>query len=383
MGRNVTSKCDNMFIVMEPILATLHEGVAQLGANCTLWPEYFAPCQLSEMGVGDILVVVGPALAALMPWAQLRQTGVHRVYYDTDPMTPSLYQTDTGGQPTASSAQVLESKLWWWAKSPVTVDTVLDAEEIWHYTHANKAVVELACAGRNITNRFVPPGNHGWKGGNNYQMTNLGKGLLFVGDVSGKNAARVPCWQALQRALSMSARRLNRSSALLYAEVVDHALDKLQHLNHRIANSGLTHLSMHKQCTSELADMLPLETVRLAKALSLGRIVVSQRANQADEAEYAGIVTFVGERTSSQLITPSRLAIAISTDDEDRAHMRAQAFALAVTAEAEQLTALNKSERSHLRMSRAAAFKARFAPAAILGRAGLPGLLCVSSTALL
>ena len=420
--------CDNMCITMHPILETIRLGVLGL-MNATCAPALtpcggpLGACELARMSTGDTLVWVGRMQAAAVPWRALGARGVRRVFYEADPMPPIEHARRGGPAEVALKS---------------TVGFAVDVDEIWHYTHANTAVFQALYPHVSHTHRYVPPGKHGWTGGNS-DSTKLKHGggvntMMFVGDVSKRNPSRLECWRALNSSLYQDAPRGLGQPLRALEHIV--ALDSLVHLDRRIANGGLVHINFHKSCTARHADQLPLESVRLSKLLSLGRFVISQRSDTDDEAEFDGIVTFVGPRgrepltltppapppvtlaqdpewlralDSAQNITEatwrkglkiwglvgapvvvhsltelrnlSSSAAELAEDEESmrRSRQAATTFAAAVEREASVLAGLATSNRSELtrsRRRRLVAFATKFAPEAILRRAGVPEALC-------
>ena len=346
-------------------------------------------CGLSELTAGDTLVWVGPALMASVPWTALGRAGVRRVYYDSDPLDPGLYESRVHLRQASAAQEIFKAKFMLLRDvpnsslgAPISPGMRLPIDEVWHYSHANEAALSKACAAtpgfcEHVTQRYVPPGNHGWPGGRrsrDLQLVHLGKSVVFVGDIGLRT--RRPCLEELDKLLGTRYKPTHNRSELLSSEVVMEALDTMRHLNSRYDTSGLVHFNMHKQCTSRLSDLLPLESARLSKALSLGRLVLSQRANSQDEAEFDGIVSFVGTRPSEATHEGS------STDGTERSatagdgigKARAADFAASLEQGFDDLVALNTSARVQLRVERSAAFRARFDPARIFRRAGLPRL---------
>ena len=152
--------------------------------------------------------------------------------------------------------------------------------------------------------------------------------VVFIGPTSGGSyAGRAPCWRSLTAALGKS--RLAR---------FQNAFDE-EHLGAALQRSG-AFLNLHKKCDSPAQ---PLESFRVSRLLSSSALVVSERACAADEREFEGLADFAAA---------ARLAEAY-------------------------LGLANKSraEREAIAGERAARFATRFAPEALLRRAGVDALL--------
>ena len=201
--------------------------------------------------------------------------------------------------------------------TPILVD------ELWDYSQCN--IAACAEAAPTLRQRYVPPGF--------VPSTPVRQGdhlgpLVFVGPTSGGSyAGRAPCWRSLTAALGKS--RLAR---------FQNAFDE-EHLGAALQRSG-AFLNLHKRCDSPAQ---PLESFRVSRLLSSSALVVSERACAADEREFEGLADFAAA---------ARLADAY-------------------------LGLANKSraEREAIAGERAARFATRFAPEALLRRAGVDALL--------
>ena len=433
---------EQMLVTMEPILSTIHKGLGDLGATCAGQTSPFGKpllhCGLRNLRSGDSLIWVGIAHAQAVPWRRLGQAGVRRIFYHADPMPPVYYNPQLQLSPLAVLAPTLSTgnsllanatKIKQWSRDGASVFESLD--EVWHYSRLNARVMERtglgdidqsaasahASAAHRIINRYVPPGKHVFTSAKERSCCEDGAGrsMTFVGQVHAGVPARLVCYLAVDEALHDSAAASSNRTTLGSLRLISKVMTSVSRVETHMVMFGQVHLNMHKFCASEDAQRLPFLSVRVAKALSLGRVVISQRSDPEDEAEFAGLVSFVGERSDPSWFEPSsaskKQSCSVSSPATwyerepnpsprhgsflrsyvSRMHSArknlpnttledvclAKAFARAVSAEAARLAALSPQEFTRLREERHAAFEARFAPRAILRRAGVgDALLC-------
>ena len=122
-------------------------------------------------------------------------------------------------------------------------------------------------------------------------------------------------------------------------------------------NSSLVFLNLHKGT----GDHHNPVSVRLARLLSAGGLVISERSYPADEAQYAGIVPF--------------LNVTIDRRCPQRGEKQMPSCALddvsAIVSEFEQISTMSAGQRHAEASRRAALFAREFAPEVIFRRAGL------------
>ena len=206
----------------------------------------------------DAFVWIGPKQHAFPPWPEMRKNGVRTIYYQTEPLP-------------ANGGCMLPGM-----RRPSTSFTA-NVDEVWDYSEWN--LVQCGRQPHAPTLRLLPPGDVGGDavggavapaaGGNNPRA-------VFLGDPSLEERAK--CFAGLKHLVTP----IND----VWSEA---GLRKLI-----AARPPPVFVNLHKRCTGgERAERLqPLEAVRLAQLLSLGAIVVSQRANARDEKRYEGLVDF-------------------------------------------------------------------------------------------
>ena len=315
-------------VLYQPLRASLWLSFATppLNAQCSAQLAPTDLCALpSALHGGDTFLWVGADGVHLVPWTALGRSGVRRVLYETDEWAFTRAPAGAASRDTMNGLAV---------------------DEVWHYSHANDARWSTG-----VMHRYVPPGSINEKSARAPAASTLPPvqpPLVYLGEVQGV-ASRLVCWNALARHLPPH--RL---------QLVAGTYSAAEHVERKLQMSSGVGLNIHKACSKSYAATLPVEAFRLATYLSSGiHLILSQRSHLADEAEYAGIVSFVGPRDGGGNDTQS-----------------AALLSAAVVEEYARISAMTVTERGKLHASRAAAFRAAFAPPRILERAGVTELLC-------
>jgi hypothetical protein len=223
---------------------------------------------------GDVFLWLGAhgKVEKGVPLQELRERGVYTIYYRTEPFEP-CQRPGLGG-----------------------------LDETWEYTHVN---VRQKCEHARPLSRFVPPGANELSL-NRFRPPAGDNILTFVGHV-GMGMLRAQCFQNLTAELgnSVLVSEYNMKSEDAFAT--------------RLTNRTFF-LNIHKKCG--WADM-PLESLRLAKLLNYGGIILSETSHPEDEAAFRGLVTFAQPsdlgREYRRVVGMShaqRLELARSTRDE-------------------------------------------------------------------
>ena len=285
-----------------PILRTLEVGFQALGANVTYTSGSGPRHRSALLRAGDVLVWVGMGnLMSTVPLASLGTRGVRRVYYHTEPMQ--------------QTCNTLNSTNW---------------DEMWHYSLHNANLCWQTSA-RRVVHRYIPPGGldaHLFMVGGAWLPVAAGP-AVFLGIIPRNSTPSMPgyarraCYGALARELGNKS-LIHRQNAFGITQI------------RRLLRSHGTFVNLHKDCGEANR---PAEAVRFSLLLSAGARIVSERADEADERQFAGFVTFAALPQLGSAVT---------------------------RALAEQATEPNGASEA-----RAAAFRERFAPAAIFARAGL------------
>lgn len=312
-----------------PIVQTLVDGLraladsnhwtveAQVVPNTSISRLRGGCCGMEKLQAGSIFVWVGNAASREVPWAELRRRGVRTVYYQTEPhdMPCSLWQ------------QALVDEVWDYSRHNIAL-----CSGGAHQDRPRGGQTSGGAVGAR-TFRYVPPGLQRMARAQQQSSATL----AFLGAT--KFGRRSRCMGWLQEHLGDRLRVFN--TIWTQAELAD-----------TLRHHGM-HLNLHKECGDEngaprgAGRLQPLELVRLSSLLSAGVLVISESSAEADEVEFAGLCTFapLGE-------LPNRF------------------YALANT---------SRTTRQRLAEERFSLFAKKFAPAAVLERAGVHELLRVKS----
>ena len=237
------------------------------------------------------------------------------------------YQTE----PLAGSAGMCDLR---WTFNQSVVDEVWDYS--WHNIDLCRGVIGAPVL------RYVPPGALPSRA--RASQTARRPSLVFFGAYF-ISRARQQAWAKLSEALG---ERLVGVRSV-YTDV---AFDRWL-----LGNSSLVFLNLHKGS----GDHHNPVSVRLARLLSAGGLVISERSYPADEAQFAGIVPF--------------LNVTIDRRCPQRGEKQMPSCALddvsAIVSEFEKISSLSAERRQAEADRRAALFARDFAPDAIFRRAGV------------
>jgi hypothetical protein len=244
----------------------IHVGEVDTAADAT---SAFQRSML-RLGPRDTFVWVGAKQHAAPPWAQMRALGVHRVYYQTEPL------------PRGGGCMLPPGR----RPRPPTVSDAQLVDEVWDYSLWN--LEQCGRATHAPLLRHVPPGAYGAvRGGTgpaavtertataegNAQARGASPRAMFLGDATLEE--RPSCFPPLRHLVSPVNDVWSEAS-----------------LRQLIATStSPVFVNIHKRCLHDEATQ-PLESVRIAMLLSAGAIVLSQHAAPHDEALFDGIVEF-------------------------------------------------------------------------------------------
>lgn len=231
-----------------PVMSTLLEGFrhanvrVQAGVGFTLEWDWL----VHNLTRGDVFIWVGINGVRSQPWVGLRNRGVKRVWYQTEP-------------------------------THQYVVTRVKVDEVWDFSHHNMEAANRRAAPPKT--RFIPPGFLQGVLGEDEGAENATRGsdaLLFLGSVASESK-RAVCWTALKGALG-------DSLAQTYSAWNISALRDLLRRHHYFLN-------LHKGCETGHAPV----TFRASWLLSAGKLVLSDHADSRDEKEYAGLISFVSQ----------------------------------------------------------------------------------------
>ena len=275
--------------MLAPIIRTLVLGLNVSGVRlnvAAVGSDAPAASALSQhartLGRRDAFIWVGVKQHGTPPWAEMRRHGVRTIFYQTEPMPAS------GGcmiPPMRRPSSELEA-------TPLV-------DEVWDYSEVNLQL--CARVPHAPTLRFLPPGAitgatndvhatagaRATTGSKEREPLDGGGGAapqaIFLGDVTLDERAR--CFTSL--------RPLVRAVNDVWSES---ALRRLV-----ASTPPPLFINLHKKCMPPDGRQ-PLESVRLSQLLTLGALVVSQHAHERDEARYEGLVDFVSLAEMPQAI---------------------------------------------------------------------------------
>jgi len=268
---------------------------------------------LSLLTAGDAVIWIGYGFPdPANPWVDLGRRGIRRILYQCEPQHKCAARTVTAALQ-ASTRQLI-------GRGRYAIDELWDFS--WHNLEA------CANAPKPLRVRYVPLGAasvYGLPAALPLPPAHPGA-LLFFGNVR-DGPPRHRCYTELQGLLRQA------QLAHTYRAFDDASFQ-------RLLRQHAVWLNLHKGC----GDAHNPVTFRVAKALLLGRLVLSERAHAKDEAEYAGLGISFHDNVSG---------IAAAYDRAVRDYNRAGVPTLAA---AEQ---------------RIAAFRQRFDPRRIFERANI------------
>lgn len=272
-GQNADHHSGYMY---KPVMDTLIEGFSfvpptlghvkvlqGVGVGVTPTNATISPAFARAVAAADVFVFVGIVERELVPWEALGKRGVLRIYYHTEPITtPSWVFTFADETWHYSQTNVAKTGLWPKAFRNHLTDMHL-------YTRWTQVATRR--------HRYVPPGALVA----DYQprlpdsaFDAEATEIVFFGKTGGKFDSRATCPYFANPEFPIT----------VYHSVWD---DKT--LADVLNTAGFLFLNTHRDCNN---PELPLESLRVAKILNSGGIVISEHTNPLDEAAFHGIVEF-------------------------------------------------------------------------------------------
>jgi hypothetical protein len=242
------------------------------------WPRFnitAAHLQFEFVQPADLLVWVGVAGYAEVPWRALRARSVRLVYYNSEPLTDCPHRRVTFSRPTfTSDGQQCVIR---------GIGCVIDGsmvDELWDYSVHN---LNLCNCTLNLNlsiprMRLIPPGLVSDSPRPTQRHRQPPK-LLFLGSIGSNSSAgssRNACWARLKA--SLGEQLVHRFDIWS-----DFALSKL------LRSDDYIFLNIHRRCGG---GAVPLEAFRLQKLLSAAQLVVSEHAQIKDEERYHSVISF-------------------------------------------------------------------------------------------
>ena len=239
------------------------------------WPRFnitAARLQFEFVQPADLLVWVGVAGYAEVPWRALRARSVRLVYYNSEPLTDCPHRRVSFFRPTFTG----DGQQCVIRNTGCVIDGSM-VDELWDYSVHN-----LNICNRTRTSiprmRLIPPGLVP-DSPRPTQWQRKPPRLLFLGSIGGNSSAgssRNACWTRLKAVLGEQL--IHRFD--IWSDV---ALGKL------LLDDDYIFLNIHRRCGG---DTVPLEAFRLQKLLNAAQLVVSEHAQVKDEEGYHSVVSF-------------------------------------------------------------------------------------------
>ena len=274
--------------------------------------------RLQPLKRGDLFIWIGEAWETAVPVEMLRNRGVRTVYYQTEPVRSCRIR-------------------------PLTLRWGMDRyDEVWDYSWRNLEICKGAFAKRVDSNgttfRYVPPVALPGRASATQQSHETR--LLFLGSI----VHRTGCSQPLlgPRQMQVGCRQsckeaLNAAVAAGWLRI-ENATWSPRELRTVLGSHGI-YVSVHKACATTSSPVPP----RVAMLLNAKALVISEHSSARDEAQFAGMVSFVPFANLEQ--------------------------------EFSRLRSLGRDERRQLAASRAKRFAERFAPWRVYQEAGVHTLM--------
>jgi hypothetical protein len=253
------------------VAGLLHAANAAVSVGLGFSMEYHR--ELARLERGDTFIWIGTVGKFSQPWKRLRERGVRRVYYQTEPFD-------------------LRRR---WERCPFRNDSV---DELFDFSWSNLERCSLVGPWAPRL-RFVPPGDLGRRDPPRRAPTLKSKTMVFFGTLKDPySRERLRTYKALKRALGDRLQhtcKLTRHGPFppkLPSVIVSVCLPVADEAWNDTAFAMLlqTHdifVNLHKDKTAAK----PV-TFRNALLLSENKLVISERAHARDEAEYDGMVIF-------------------------------------------------------------------------------------------
>ena len=290
----------NQSFIYQPIAATLMRGLTVLGFTAkhrVVRSQGGSAARVDMLGVtrcGDVLIFVGEesGYADRVPWAQLRQRGVYTVYYNTEPRNIVRHGGDVSQLHRGDSG----ASCW----SP---PSARDLDEVWDYAMSNILAAQQCGAPwlrrPRVAYRHVPPA-YAPPSVVSHRAAGAQHSPVLFGNARSRRPGCLPAGAVAVRNV--------RSDAEL-ARLMEH--NTLFVNVHKDSAYATPHQGEPGRPCAQ--PQMPLESVRVAQLLSAGEaLIVSERANPADEALYRGIVHFTAfEQLEPTLTALLRRGVAI------------------------------------------------------------------------
>ncbi|KAL1527671.1 hypothetical protein AB1Y20_009057 [Prymnesium parvum] len=191
----------------------------------------------------------------------LARRDVFTVYYSTD-------AADAAGTPYRMCA----------------LNNKLVVHEVWEYSHATIAFCNRSRHGLAHRTRYVPPSHVRSRGTWAFADAHTARAqLLFIGALT--YPPRIACFNALNG--GGGRRPHNHTGLVAHSNQVwsDASL-------HQMLRKHAFFVNLHKECDAP-PNETNCETLRFAQLLAVGAVVLSERCDAQDEAEWSGLVHFV------------------------------------------------------------------------------------------
>ena len=253
----------------------LHHSNVNVRRLSIRWPRFnitAARLQFEFVKPADLLVWVGVAGYAEVPWRALRARRVRLIYYNSEPLTDCPHRRVSFSRPTyTSDGQQCVIR---------GIGCVIDGsmvDELWDYSVHNLHLCNRSQASVPRM-RLIPPGLVPDSPRPTQRQREPPK-LLFLGSIgtnSSAGSSRNACWTRLKATLGEQlVHRFDIWSDVAFAKL--------------LRNDDYIFLNIHRRCGG---GIVPLEAFRLQKLLSAAQLVVSEHAQVKDEEDYHSIVSF-------------------------------------------------------------------------------------------
>ena len=273
--------------VYMPATRTIYEGLRAWAARALhhsdvsvrqisiRWPRRnitAARIQFEFVQPADLLVWVGVAGYAEVPWRALRSRSVRLIYYNSEPLSDCPHRRVSFLRPTfTGDGQQCVIK---------STGCVIDGsmvDELWDYSVHNLNLCNRTRASIPQM-RLIPPGLVPDSPRPTQRQREPPK-LLFLGSVGSNSSAgssRNACWTRLKAALGENlVHRFDIWSDIAFGKL--------------LRDDDYIFLNIHRRCGG---GGVPLEAFRLQLLLSAAQLVVSERAQIKDEERYHDVISF-------------------------------------------------------------------------------------------
>lgn len=293
--------------VYKPAIRTVYDGLqawtARLPHHSNVsvrqisirWPRLnstAARLRFDFLQPADLLVWVGVAGYAEVPWLLLRARRVRLIYYNSEPLTDCPHRRVSFSKPTYTS----DGQQCVMRGTGCIIDGSM-VDELWDYSVHNLNLCNRTQA-RTPQMRLIPPGLVSDSPRPTQRQRDPPK-LLFLGSIGGNSSAgfsRNACWARLKATLG---------------EQLVHRFDIWSDVafSNLLQNGDYIFLNIHRRCGE---GTVPLEAFRLQKLLSAAQLVVSEHAQVKDEERYRSVISFA---TLQNIQATYQLLANMSLDD--------------------------------------------------------------------